>query len=79
MGRREVVIYTCDGCKVSSELSRTETPRSYSRVSLKTGEVWLCTICYAAVDWVARFQGITVPPTIHGEGTHATLRKPSTD
>lgn len=79
MGRREVTIYTCDGCKASSTLDRHETPRGFSRVVLKSGDVWLCTVCYGAVEWVARFQGITVPPKIHGTGAQATLRKPITD
>lgn len=75
MGKREVTIYTCDGCKASSTLPRNETPRGYSRVVLKFGEVWLCTICYGAVEWVARFQGITVPPKVYGQGIRSTLRK----
>ena len=79
MGARNVTIYTCDGRKVTKVLAVSEIARGFSEVTLKHGTFLLCTVCYAAVDWVARFQGITVPPTIHGEGTHATLRKPSTD
>lgn len=74
MGKREVTIYTCDGCKASSTLPRHEAPRGYSRVVLKSNEAWLCTVCYSAVEWVVRFQGITVPPRICGTGTRATLR-----
>lgn len=76
MGRREVVIYTCDGCRASSTLLPQETPRGYSRVELASTTAWLCTVCYGAVEWVARFQGVTVPPTIYGSGVRATLRKP---
>jgi hypothetical protein len=77
MGRREVTIYTCDGCRAQSTLGRDETPRGYSEVALRNGTAWLCTVCYGAVEWVARFQGVTVPPTIYGEGTSASLRKPT--
>lgn len=65
MGRREVTIYSCDGCGTRSTIGRTETPRGYKRVGLPKGEVWLCTVCYGAVEWVARFQGITRPPQAH--------------
>lgn len=76
MGRREVVIYTCDGCRASSTVGREETPRGYTRVELKDRQAWLCTICYGAVEWVARFQGITCPPKVYGKGVSASLRKP---
>ena len=78
MGRREVTIYTCDGCKASSTIPRDETPRGFTRVRLNTAEVWLCTVCYGAVEWVARFQGVTVPPKVYGLGFRATLRKETT-
>ena len=74
MGKREVTIYTCDGCKASSTLPRIETPRGYKRVSLSGSEAWLCTICYGAVEWVVRFQGITIPPKVYGHGARGTLR-----
>lgn len=77
MGKREVAIYTCDGCKRSSTLGLTDTPRGYTRVVLAFGEVWLCTVCYGAVEWVARFQGLTIPPTIYGTGVSASLREPT--
>jgi hypothetical protein len=76
MGRRDVTIYTCDGCKASSTLRRDETPRGFTRIQIKAGDAWLCTVCYGAVEWIVRFQGITVPPRIYGDGLSATLRKP---
>lgn len=79
MGVREVTIYTCDGCKASATLGRDETARGFTRIVLSGGrEAWLCTICYGAVEWVARFQGITVPPRVYGTGLKASLRKPTT-
>lgn len=77
MGRREVIIYTCDGCRASSTLGREEIVRGYTRVVLAHHTVWLCTVCYGAVEWVARFQGITVPPTVYGSGVATSLRKSS--
>lgn len=77
MGRREVVIYTCDGCHASTTYGRTETARGFTKVGLARGDAWLCTICYGAVEWVARFQRITAPPKVYGTGTKATLRKPN--
>lgn len=76
MGRRDVTIYTCDGCKASSTVQHGEAARGFTRVQLAHSTVWLCTVCYGAVEWVARFQGITVPPPVYGVGTKATLRKP---
>ena len=76
MGKREVTIYTCDGCGATSTLPREETPRGYTRVQLAHDTVWLCTVCYGAVEWVAKFQGVTVPPKVYGTGVKATLRKP---
>jgi hypothetical protein len=76
MGRRDVTIYTCDGCKATSTIAHGEAARGYTRVVLREQTVWLCGICYGAVEWVARFQGITVPPTVYGSGVSATLRPP---
>jgi len=76
MGRREVTIYTCDGCRTSSTMGRDDKPYSYTSVELGPGVVWLCNVCYTAVQWVARYQGILPPPTIYGEGRDAGLRKP---
>lgn len=74
MGRREVTIYTCDGCRASSTVDRNEPVVGFTRVVMKDRHVWLCTVCYGAVEWVARFQGITVPPKVYGSGRMARLR-----
>ena len=68
MGIRDVRIYTCDGCGATATLDRSVTARGWHLIRLnpnKSGERLLCTICYGAVEWVAKFQGITVPPKAH--------------
>lgn len=76
MGAREVTIYTCDGCRATRTLERGEEPNGFTRLHIKDAEPWLCSVCYRAVEWVVRFQGILAPPTVYGTGTSATLRKP---
>lgn len=77
MGKREVVMYICDGCKTSTTAGPGETVRGFTRIILAGNrEAWLCTVCYGAVEWVAKFQGITCPPKVYGPGTSARLRKP---
>lgn len=75
MGRREVTIYTCDGCSAQQTFGRTETARGFSRVLLPGAEVFLCTVCYGAVEWVAKFQRITVPPKVFKHDGRYSLRK----
>jgi hypothetical protein len=74
VGKRDVTIYTCDGCKASGTVGRNEKPVGFSRIILTRGDVWLCSICYGAVEWITRFQGITIPPRIYGTGADASLR-----
>lgn len=67
MGIREVKIYTCDGCKATATLDRNTQARGWHNVKVGAmrgdiGTKLLCTVCYAAVEWVVKFQGITVPP-----------------
>lgn len=77
MGTREVTVYTCDGCRASSTVGRDEIAPGFATVSLNgRAPVWLCGVCFAAVDWVTRFQEITAPPIVYGDGVRATLRKP---
>jgi hypothetical protein len=76
MGRREVVIYTCDGCHASSTVGRDESAQGFHRILFPGGsEKWLCTVCYGAVDWVCRFQGITRAPKVHVHNGRHTLRR----
>lgn len=76
MGRRDVTVYTCDGCRYVSTVNRGDTAPGFHLVRLPEHDVWLCTVCYGAVEWVTRFQGITVPPRVYGIGVKATLRRP---
>ncbi|MFJ4166306.1 hypothetical protein ACIPY5_12185 [Microbacterium sp. NPDC089698] len=75
MSKREVTIYTCDGCRAQQTFDRHETARGFSRVLLPAGEVWLCTVCYGAVEWVAKFQRITIPPKVFKHDRGYGLRK----
>ena len=76
MGKREVTIYTCDGCRAQSTLPRDEVPRGFTRIRLAQDDKWLCTICYGAVEWVVKFQNIIVPPKVFKSGTaRYSLRK----
>ncbi|WNN95257.1 hypothetical protein SEA_TINYMAN4_56 [Microbacterium phage Tinyman4] len=64
---REVKIYTCDGCGATATLDRNATARGWHTVKLdgRSAQSVLCSVCYGAVEWVTRFQGITVPPKAH--------------
>lgn len=66
MGKREVTIYTCDGCYASSTVPRNENAPGFTRITLpQAREHWLCPICFGAVEWVIRFQHITRPPRVY--------------
>ena len=76
MGKRDVTIYTCDGCRAQSTLPRDSTPRGFTRIRLAQDDKWLCTVCYGAVEWVVKFQNITVPPKVFKSGpARYSLRK----
>ncbi|QZD98644.1 hypothetical protein SEA_JEMERALD_56 [Microbacterium phage Jemerald] len=81
MGIREVKIYTCDGCKATATLDRSTQARGWHTISLGGGPLdkrVLCTVCYGAVEWVAKFQGITRPPKVYqGPDNRFRLRKVS--
>lgn len=65
---REVKIYTCDGCRATATLDRNATARGWHTVKMDKNlreERVLCSVCYSAVEWVVKFQGITVPPKAH--------------
>lgn len=81
MGVREVKIYTCDGCGATATLDRNTVARGWHTIKLDKNlrdERVLCTVCYGAVEWVVKFQGITVPPKAHkGPDNRYRLRKVS--
>lgn len=79
MGKREVNIYTCDGCGARSTLDREEPVRGFKTIQIgvspgDSGQKLLCTICYAAVEWVAKFQRITQPPRVYRVDGRYSLR-----
>ncbi len=67
MGIREVSIYTCDGCGATATLDKNTRARGWHTIKVDGSRVerLVCTICYGAVEWVIKFQGITVPPKAH--------------
>lgn len=80
MSIREMTVYTCDGCGAQSTLSREEPVRGFKTIQLgvtvgDSGLKLLCTICYGAVEWVAKFQRITNPPRVYRSGGRFSLRK----
>ena len=75
MGRKDVTVYTCDGCKASSTVERGDAAPGFRRLTTPRGEVWLCAVCWAAVDWVIRFQGITIPSKVYKANGRYRLRK----
>jgi hypothetical protein len=78
MGKRDVTIYTCDGCFASSTLGRDERPRGFTQIRIANlDSKWLCTVCYGAVEWVAKFQRVTVPPKVFKSNGRYSLRKPA--
>ena len=74
MGRRDVTVYTCDGCKVSATVRRTQPAGGFHRIVLKDQDRWVCSVCYAAVEWVVQFQGVMMPPKVYGSGSRWSLR-----
>ena len=78
MGKRDVTIYTCDGCNAQSTVPKGETVLGFTRVALHTdrgGDMWLCTVCYGAVEWVMKFQRVTLPPKVFEHDGRYSLRK----
>lgn len=76
MGKKDVTIYACDGCKATSTLAPGQAPRGFSNITMPGDrDYWLCTTCYGAVEWVVRFQRITHPPRVHKHGGRYGLRK----
>lgn len=77
---REVKIYTCDGCRATATLDWSDRARGWHNVALTDKTFLLCTVCYGAVEWVVKFQGITVPPKAHkGPDGRYSLRKQTLD
>ncbi len=80
MGKREVTVYTCDGCGAQSTVPRDTPAAGFKTIQLgatstDSGQKLLCTICYGAVEWVAKFQRITHPPRAYRSGRTYSLRK----
>jgi len=75
MGKREVTVYTCDGCYARLTVGRNETPRGIHRLVFNQKAAWLCTTCYGAVEWVVKFQNITHPPKVFKNSRGYGLRK----
>lgn len=65
MAKREVTIYTCDGCSAQSTIDRDENTTAFSTVTHNNKNYLLCTICSGAISWVTRLQGITRPPRVY--------------
>lgn len=70
MGVQEVTIYTCDGCGATATLKRGTSARGWHTIKLDAvlagiGGKVLCSVCYGAVEWVTKFQGITTPPKVY--------------
>ena len=70
--KRDQTVYTCDGCRNTKAYDFQATPPGWYRVTTAqvsegTGssrEQYLCLRCFAGIDWIIRFQGITVPPAV---------------
>ncbi len=76
MGRREVSVYTCDGCRASATVYLGQSAAEFHWVTLGDRDpYWLCSVCYSAVEWVVRFQGITIPPKVYRDRSGFGLRK----
>lgn len=75
MSKRDVTIYTCDGCYASSTIKRGENTTAFSTVTHNGKDYLLCTLCAGAVSWVVRFQGITRPPHVYKTDGKYGLRK----
>jgi hypothetical protein len=74
--KRDQTVYTCDGCKATQAYSWSATPPGWYRVTTAqvndngtSREHHLCLRCYAGIDWLIRFQGITMPPAVITEPT----------
>jgi hypothetical protein len=80
MGKRDVTVYTCDGCHASTTVGREERAVGFSKLFFPNSkDYWLCTVCYGAVEWVARFQNITRPPSVYKNARGYGLRKEASD
>lgn len=76
MGSRDVTVFTCDGCRASSSVPFGKTSPGFRQVKLGDRDpYWLCSVCYSAVEWVARFQGIAIPPRVYRDRSGFRLRK----
>lgn len=69
--KRDQTVYTCDGCRTTQAYDYASMPPGWytvgtaqvSKTSLPT-EYHLCLRCFSGVDWILRFQGLTVPPAV---------------
>lgn len=75
MAKREVTIYTCDGCYAQSTINRGEKTSAFSTVTHNERDYLLCALCSGAVAWVTRFQGITRPPHVYKANGRYGLRR----
>lgn len=70
--KRDQTVYTCDGCRTSKAYQRGEKPTGWHTIiTAPVGENLtddkerhLCRDCFAGIDWIVRFQGVTIPPKV---------------
>ncbi|GAA1149510.1 hypothetical protein MOX01_22700 [Microbacterium oxydans] len=77
MGKRDMTVYTCDGCGATATVRPDEKPPGFKTITINRRDRWLCTICFGAVEWVARFQRITHPPRVYCSEGKFSLRATS--